>query len=437
MVDVWSDIWSDIWGSSGAGPAPVFSTGRPLLVAQVAVNGTAISDPTAGAFIVGRSRLDSVPLTLISWVDLETPLDNVVSVTIDPSNTSELDSVNAGRATVVVENYSGTWDPENPASPYAGGGLEVGMPVRFIAQLDTDTGPVRYGLFRGNVDDIVPDYGKNPTVTFTCTDTLASLGRAKVQAPGTAGDTTGVRLGHIYDAAQVPTTLRAFDRGLSTCIAVTDTDWALTLAQQVVETELGELWVDGDGVNRFYDRTRIYLATRSTTVQATFSDSSTDIDMTGMTAGRRRAEVFNEARITRQADDAVEQVAEDAASKALFGPQTFPSAAGTLLRTDQEAFSLAAYIVARWANPRTRFSAIEVDASVQGMWDVLMPLRRFDRIRAVRDYGPVTIDRELLIEGIGHSITADTWAMAISTRDVDTFRPFVVGTTRIGGGVLV
>lgn len=436
MTGFYDDVYGDVYGSNATAPTPVFSTGRPRVVVQVAVGGAAVLDPSVGAFIVGTSRLGTGTLTSTAWVDVGNAVDLVLSVDIEPAATSQADSATPVRASIVAENYSGTWDPDNPASPYAGG-IEVGMPARIVAELDTDLGTVRYGLFRGNVDDITPDYDITPTVTFDCTDALAALGRAQVVPGAVDGDPAGVRLGRILDAAMVPASLRSLDRGISTCQPTTDPDWALSLAQDVVDTELGELWCDGDGVIRFYDRTRLYVAPRSATVQATFSDSGTGVDMTGLAAARRRGEISNQARITRDGDGAVEQVAADAASVARFGPQTYPGSAGTLLRSDADALALAQWIVARFKEPRTRFSAIEVDATGQGMWDVLMPLRRFDRIRAIRNYGPYTVDRELLVEGIRHSITQDDWRIGIATRDIDEFTPFVVGFSRLGTGTLL
>jgi hypothetical protein len=428
----------------------------PRVITELAIGGTTPLDPDAAAFVLGTSQLGTGQLGDLGWVDLG---DAVTAIGIDPGATSSLDDPVPARCRIEVDNFSGTWDADNPGSPFYGQ-LEVGIPVRVRAELATVAsaglypgaalypagslfpdpgGPapgVRYGLFRGYLDEITPDYGADPTVTFAATDQLGGLGRVKVPeiTPAFDGDLTGQRISRILDLAGVPTSLRAVDPGRVQCQADTWGDWALALAARVVVTEMGELWVDGDGVVQFFDRLRVYLAPRSTTVQATFSDLGVDVEMTGMTASRRRGVVFNEAHITRV--DGEEQIAADAVSQARYGPQTYPGAVGTLLRSDTDALALAMWLVSRFAEPRTAFSAIEVDATCQGMWQVLLPLRRFDRIRVVRDYGPRTIDVELLVESIGHSITEDSWSMIITTRAGDTFIPVVLGTSRLDTGEL-
>jgi hypothetical protein len=276
-----------------------------------------------------------------------------------------------------------------------------------------------------------------PTVTFTCTDQLAALGRAFVpaQSPAFGGDTAGQRLNRILDEAQVPASLRRIDDGVSHCVPIVYGDWALALAQQVVETEFGELWVDGDGNIVFYERTAVYVEDRSQTVQATFSDSGTDIDMEGLLGARRRADLYNRVTITRDgfADVTAEDLSPLPGATSPQSPQDFPSQVGTLLNSDDEAAGLVGFVLAVFSKPRTKFSEISVDATAQGMWGTLLPLRRFDRIRAMRTYRPgLSVDVELLIEGIAYAITQDTWQMTISTRDIDTYRPFIVGVNKAG-----
>lgn len=440
----------------GAAPDPtpgsVITTGTPTIFAEASLSASTLQDPDAGAFILGQSLLGDL-LGTYSWVDFTDFGDLVVSASIEPGSTGQNESASPGRATLVVENYSGVWDPFNATSPYFKQ-VEVGMPIRLRIELATvDTGApypdttvfpsvslfpgspvatqvVRYGLFRGYVDDIVPDYGENPTVTFTCSDQLAALGRAwlRAQPAAFAGETSGVRIRRILNQALVPSTLRRIDDGLVPVAAETFGDWALPLVQRIVDSEYGNLWVDGDGKVVFYDRDRLYLEARSLTVQATFSDSGTDIDFTGLAAGRRRAELYNQATVTR--DGGVEQFAEDPDSVAAYGPVTFPGQVGAMVLTDVDALELATFVVMLYKTPRTKFSEISVDATTQGMWNSILGLRRFDRIRVMRaEHG---IDVQLLVEAISYAITQDSWQLTISTRDVDSYRPFILDVSLLG-----
>jgi hypothetical protein len=265
-------------------------------------------------------------------------------------------------------------------------GLDIGRPVWILA----DWQNVSYPLYYGFVAGIVPNYGTDPTVTFNCTDALELLGRAAVGTIGSSydNDTTGVRAGRILDAAQWPSASRALDTGYSTCQATTFGDKALPLLQQVVDTELGRLYQDTSGNIVFYDRTRVYFASRSTTVQAVISDLGTDVDMVDVSFAKDGALLFNEARVTR--NGGTEQVVQDASTVKSYGIRTYPNQAGPLLRTDADAFSMASWLVSKYKTPQVRIQQVTVEAASQGMWSALLPLKFLDRVRVVRAYGGAT-----------------------------------------------
>lgn len=404
----------------------------PTLIVQMAIGGTTPDDPNGvGAFVLGSSQLGVNTLGAVAWVDVTT---DVLTVSTTPSPAGVADTASPGSCQLVLDNFGGLYDSDNPATPYA---IDVGQHVRVRANWN---GTV-YALFRGYIDDIVPDYGNDPTVTFACTDGLAVLGRAQVREipPSFDGDRSDQRLARILTEADWPATLRSLEPGLTTCQPDTYGDWALPLAQRIVDSELGEHYVDGNGRYMFLNRTHVYTATRSTTVQALFTDSGTDIDMQDVTASRRRGELWNQASITRNGDGAVEQFYEDVASRLTYGPQTFPRQAGSMLQTDDAAASLCRWIVARFKAPGVKVSDLSIDATAQGMWDQILPLRRFDRVRIQRTYGTagVLVDKQVLVEGVAWSITAGgAWAAQITTRPADNFKPWVVGTSKLGTGVL-
>lgn len=415
------------------GDPPALTSFLPRAIVQMAIGGTTPVDPAAGGFVLGVSQLGTGTLGSIAWVDVT---DDVLSLSVTPSPAGITDTASPGSGTIVLDNFGGLYDPENPATPYD---IDVGQHVRVRAEW----AGVVYGLFYGYIDDITPDYGNEPVVSFACTDGLAQLGRAKVLelASGIGeGDRTDQRLGRILTEADWPVTMRSLERGLSTCQADTYGDSGLSLAQRIVDTELGEHFIDYDtGAYTFYSRTHVYTAPRSMTVQALFTDSGTDIDMQGVTSARQRGELFNAAAITRQGDGAVEQSYEDAASRLKYGPQTFPRSAGTMLQTDDAAQSLCRWIVARFRLPGTKIADLSIDATTQGMWGQILPLRRFDRVRVQRTYGTasVLVDKQVLVESIAWSITAaGSWTATIATRPADDFVPFVLGQSRLGTGVL-
>lgn len=402
----------------------------PRVILQMAIGGTTPKDPAAGAFVLGQGQLGTGTLSALAWVDVTADLR---SISTTPSPGGVTDTASPASMTVVLENVTGDYDPENVASPYD---IDVGQHVRF--RFDWE-GAV-YPQFYGYIDEITPDYGWDPTVTFVCTDGLAQLGRAKVRpqaAPVFTGDRTDQRVARILTEADWPATLRSLDKGLATCQGDTYGDFALPLTQRVVDSELGEHYVDGDGRYVFLNRTHVYTAARSTAVQALFTDSGDDIDMEGVTSTRARGELWNQASVTR--DGGSEQFYEDVASRLKYGPQTFPRSAGTMLDSDASAAVLTRWIVARFKQPGQKVEQISIDATAQGMWDQILPLRRYDRIRLQRTYGTsaVLVDKQVLIEGIAWSVTsAPSLSLTITTRMVDNFKPFLLGTSKLGTGTL-
>jgi hypothetical protein len=437
----------------------------PKFQVEFAWGGSSTVDPQAGYFILGTSQLDTGLLGTVGWQQV--PSEDVVSLHWQRGFASEVDQSQPGSATIVLDNFTGVYDPLNLQSPYVQAlqyfrldstqldtgtlalsaddlsPIDVGVPVKIVAiYTNPDTGQdVLYPQFRGTVNQIVPDYGYQPTMTFQCLDGLDVLGRRKVgaTAPASDNDTTGTRLGRLLDAVSWPSSLRAVDTGLSRCQPLVWGDFALPLAQQVVDTELGLLFIDGSGVLTFYDRLHVYTQPESTTVQAALTDDGSAVGYVNIQFGKSADVLYNEARLTRAGG--TEQVAADATSVAQYGTRTFPNPAGSQLRTDADALSLGTWIVGRFKKTQVRVQQIDISAMPLGQWPTLLALELFNRIRAVRSYGfgPAggyanTIDRQVLIQGMSVTVDQGTWAISLTTRMVDNFSPFVLGTSKLNTG---
>lgn len=401
----------------------------PQLVVEVAFGGNTTVDPASGYLVLGTGLLNTGILGDIGWVDVT---NDAISVSIrGRGQTDEIGSASPSSCSVVLDNVSGDYDPTNTSSPYAGD-IDVGVPV-WIKAVWSGTD---YPLYRGYVDDISVDAGQGYTVTLNCVDGLETLGRAFIPAiaPAFDADFTGARIARILTAAGWSTSLRSLDTGLAQVQDTTYDGTALQLIQAVVDSELGLIYVDASGRFIFLDRLHVYTATRSTTVQATLSDAGTDVDMMELTVSLSRNTVFNEARITR--DGGTEQVADDSPSQVTYGLRTFPGTVGTLLRSDPDALSMASWLVGRFRDPKVEVSAVQIDATAQGMWTDLLPLTVYDRVRVIRDYGPVAIDVQLLVQSIDVQISQSAWTYMLSTRNTDAFSPFVLNTSELNTGQL-
>lgn len=113
-----------------------------------------------------------------AWVDVSADLK---SLEYGRGSPSDLDRNNPGTATVVLDNYAGTYDNENSGSPYAGA-LVPNMRLRIVAEWNGDL----YPAFDGYLDGVPLDYpGENDAVaTLRATDGFKPL--AKTDLPSSA-----------------------------------------------------------------------------------------------------------------------------------------------------------------------------------------------------------------------------------------------------------
>lgn len=411
--------------------------------------------PTMKISLAQAGGITSDLTSALTWTDFTA--GEVQSVSITRGLSTEFDSAQSGKCTVVVDNLSGNYDPANTAGPYYPN-LEIGKPMQVAGVFSSTT----YPRFRGYIDDIQPNTGFEPTTTITLVDAVDLLSRAEIPArtvrdffgelvddPAYDGDTTGARIGRILDLAGRPATMRALDTGQSECAATVFGNFALPLVQEAVETELGWFFQDTTGTLQFKDRYAVLHDSTSTAVQATVSDVGTDVDMLSITRRRGANTVFNDATVTRSqapappavpnlrlfprgplrftqareaADRPASQHVTDATSVTAYGLRSYPGSPGKLLRADQYAWAMASWLVSRYKTPADVVSSVEVDAAQNGtsLWPALLALDLLYRIRVKRTYGkpaPFALDRQLLVLGLNEEITTDSWHFTFNTVD--------------------
>lgn len=446
MVDLFTDVFHDVFTGSTPATPPTPSgvllwdgINAPRLSMLVGLGGSVGVDPQASPRIVLNQGpgLDIGTLGDIGWTEL--PLDDLRTIGVDLSLEGEIDSATPNRMSFTVDNTTGNYDSTNPNGAYVVGGisqLDIGTPVWFKAVWQD----VTYPIFRGTIDEATPMLVKvgEPQVRFSCLDDLEPLGRVKVGTSGPVGvgERTGARLARILDAAGHPTSSRALDQGEATCVATSFGDFALPLIQQVIDTELGTLFIDSSGLLTFWGRWHVWQATRSLNIQATFSSTDSDINLPQepVELPKSRATVFNDALVTAGFDGAVEQQGGNGASQIALGTRTLPGSYGTLLETNAAAKDMAAWLGGvRFITAASRLSDLHVQAHTQPQWwPTLLSLRFLDRLRVLLDYGPNVVDWQTLLQGVSHDISRDHWDMTITTRPLDTVRPIMLD---IGAGL--
>lgn len=255
-----------------------------------------------------------------------------------------------------------------------------------------------------------------------------------------AGQRSDEHIAWALDQIGIPAALRSLDEGtVYMGSAEAKGRGALEWIREVVDTEQGEFYVDhrDGGKLRFRNRYARFTDTRSTVAQAAFSDDPTNttaarVERDGLDVAPNGMDgIVNQASVKwRDGEESV----EDSASVLAYGPQS--RSLTTQATSAQQARSAGEWLVARYANPRSRVrgATIRPDASDDAL-AAAQALRLGDRV-TYRSHpqqvgSSTTVD--LYIEGATHSFTDGVHrTAAYKLAPAHTFDPWIWGTSTWG-----
>ena len=205
--------------------------------------------------------------------------------------------------------------------------------------------------------------------------TVPAMGQTNLAGGKWPSELSGTRINRVLDLVGWDPTARAIDDGISLVaergFAIVDNASALSHIQEVADAELGYFFMAGDGTATFHDGHHRATATRSTTVQAVFSDDGTGFSYVAITPTLDMDRIVNQATVTSSADNAVAQTVNDTYSQAGTGSAPTNATAipprgfgirtiqrSTQLASDTDALTQAQTIVGVFAYPSQRFDEI-------------------------------------------------------------------------------
>lgn len=387
-------------------------------------------DGTYGSGTYGLPNVPADPavvveiLTPAGWVDVTCDARSIV---LDRGRSSYLDAARAATAALDFADFDGRFSPWNPASywlqasPYA-----TDVPIR-VTVADAANGLV-YRRFTGSTDAITDTWPeqsgwRDAIASVSATDGFKLLARHEglARPPVGANERSGARIGRLAaDAAWAgPSRL---DAGT---IALQQTDLAgvtLDLMRAVGVAEWGWLYVDVDGALVFRQRDAVSTDPRMVNVQWTFGDLDGDgVCYNDLALVTDETDVYNVATVTPVGFGP--GTATDADSVAWFGPRTWTLDQSPHVSTG-DATSLAQIVVLEQAASTRRVESVTFDAleSPDAMAAAL-GVQINDRIRVIRRAAGVSIDTELLVQGIHEELTAGgsrrpaSWSVTLATAD--------------------
>jgi hypothetical protein len=427
----------------------------PVLPQIIVEAGFVPDSPAApgGAMVLGTGLLGTATLgTSINWTAIPSQL--VKSFTITRPSTrlqGPLWNYQAATASILLDNSDGSFDPDNLAGPYVSSGvtqLAAMVPVRIRANF----GPNGYPLYNGFADGWLPGQvtyeGGYAELTLPATDAfkvLAGITLPAVGIEGTGAD-TGARVKDILSRAGWYTTAErnVISTGNSLLQGTTLGDTALALMQIAVDSEIGQLYVNGSGAVVFRARHDLLTDARSNTPQAVFGDlpgtvQSAGTELAYAAVGRASDDttIGNDIQATR-AGGTLQEV-QNAASigKYLFARSYARS--DLILQNDSDALNWAQWVLYIAAGGEDRFETLAVDpaADPYSLWPQVLGREIGDRIQIWHRPASVAtpISKDCFIAGITHAwdSVASSWLTTWALMDASKYGSFLtLGNPTLG-----
>lgn len=342
-----------------------------------------------------KGLLDSPTFVLAGEVKTDVSND-VRSVTIRRGRSDETTTVDAGTATVALDNRLRLYDPTAPASvsPYGPSILprkEMTISVNEIP------------LFDGQVEDWDLEYAlSGDSVTFAkASDGFTLLAQQNLASGAGATGISGSVIYETASAVEWPLGRVALDEGTASVgVHTIDANTkALPYLQKIVAAESGLLFVGRDGTLTFRDRIspRVDFGT-------VFADDGSGIPFQNIEIQYGTEFLYTQAVVEYPAGSASAQSASLAVTN--YGLTTYTL--DTFLPDGTEAGIIAAFLAERYGEPTFRIVGLEVqmDKLTASQQSELLNLDLGYGVEVVFTPNQIgsAINRELAIDSIEHEI---------------------------------
>lgn len=381
--------------------------------------------PTAMPTMSVQVAFATNPMDIPSWTDISTYLR---AITTARGRQFELDRVEAGTASVLLNNQARNFDPFNTASPY----YPNVVPKRRM-QIQAVWAGVTYPVFSGYVEEWPQSWdlnGKLAEVDVTVSDGFSLFSQVMLNTSYMA-ELSGLRINNVLDTVNWgPVGNRNVGSGTAFLQASTLANvTALEHLLSVSDSENGLFFMDRSGVATFFGRTFGVQ-----TVHGTFGDAPGELAYSDLVLGQ--TPIWNDIRLT--AVGGVEQAADDAASQAKYFTQT-KSQSGYLQASDGDLLSLAKWWLSRYKDALQRIASISIEPmrDPTNLWPQVLGRELGDHILVRRrppGGGPL-IEQESVIEAISHTASNSQWVTQFSLSPAEPTTGFmIIGSGRIGTG---
>ena len=304
-----------------------------------------LNDPIAG-------QLDNPawPLGGLTFYDITS---RVRSYSIRRGKSRQLDTFQAGVASVVLNNNDRAFDPTFAASPFYG---QV-VPKREIRISSNSV--VQY---RGLVDDWNLDYAPqgDSTALAASSDGFSQLANQTLTGGTATLQLTGARINTILSSTDVewPAETRAIDSGeiyVGADVIPVDAN-ALTYLQTIERSEGGRFFIGKNGYVTYKDQNGVQP---SSATMVTLADDATGIKYTGMQVVYGSELLYNQV-VASSVVAGGTAIANDTDSQQAYGVQTL-TYTDLISAYNADVDALAVNLVKQYSAPEFRFEAVTIN----------------------------------------------------------------------------
>ena len=384
--------------------------------------GFVIGDSING--VIGTSQFGDSPVATPT-IDLSS---QTRKITIRRGRNIMRDTYEAGTCTVRVIDQDGSFNPQNPSSPYFG----YLTPLRKIRVAAT-TATTQSFLFSGYVTDYKYTYPQGQElgyVDIACADAFRLFAMANVTtvASATAGQTTGTRIDKILDQVDFPSSMRIIDTGSTTVQADPATTRTSLQAIQVAEfTEQGAFYVRADGEVEFKDRSDVVGSLVPAPIEF---NQTTGIPYSDLRYAFDDKLIINSATMKRVGGTTV--TASNTDSIAKYFPHGM-NVDNLIAQTDAQVQNIADIYVATRAETTIRIDAMTVDLLDPDVpTDTMIGLDYFDNVK-ITNVQPDSsvIVKTLQVQGLAWDITPNSMKCTVTTLE-PIVEGFIIGSATSG-----
>ena len=354
-----------------------------------------------------------------TWTSVTTT--DLIKIDIRRGRSRQNERDQAGLAFVVFNNTSGYYDPDNTSagSPWVVSGSSIlrdGLQMRIVATINSTA----YYLYYGFLEETKVNQGEAPSSTMTFVDGIAYIADAQAPALATSAfaETAATRVGRMltYAGWTGSTSLT----GTVGMLATTQNRSCMALIYQAVDAIAGRFYISRSGV-----ATLVPLANKfSRPTQLLFTDTqaSNTVPYSQLLTNPGTYYVVNQAIVNR--GEAKQYTSQYNPSVSAYG--IAKSVIDAPVATDSNAQNLALYESRKLATPDTYVERIDFNALAVGTYGLLYPdflaTELADQVSVVRTtYDGRTIQWNLVVEGMAHTITQNNWLVSYTTSAINPY----------------